>query len=240
MITIKKTGIVTGALGLLLSTLAIAADSNPGLAKDTWLKALKDVAGPAICKSFTENDSLKKQLMAANINYDKCLTLIPASYDKCQAKLYDSIPATVDESNAQKWGNSIGECIGGDFAVKYLVGSTPSTTTTTTTTSSSTTSGADTTSSEPIAKDAWLGKLKIALPGMICNGFLQDESLKKQMATMKIDYDKCVTLLPASIDKCSTELYSNIPATLDNKAVETWGNNLGECIGKDFATKHLI
>jgi hypothetical protein len=107
---------------LLLSTLSMAAD----MSKDEWLKKLKDVAPATICKSFTQNDSFNKAMQAVNINYDKCLTLIPASYDKCQVKYYAQIPSMLTQADAEKWGGSIGECIGSDFALNHL---TPSTST---------------------------------------------------------------------------------------------------------------
>ena len=226
-----NTVISTG--GLLLSAVAIA-DSPSTMAKDDFLGMLKSRVAVSICKSFTENDTVNKQLMAVSINYDKCVTLIPASYDKCQSQLYSSIPATIDQSSAEKWGNSIGECIGADFAVKYLVAAPPTTTTTPTTPPP-----ADA-STSTITKDAWLSSLKAVVPGLLCQGFLQDESIGKQMAKLNLSLEKCTSLIPASFDKCQTELYSSIPATLDDKSAATWGNSLGECIGKDFAIKYLI
>jgi hypothetical protein len=219
---------VIGTGSLFLSAFAIA-DSPSSMTKDDFLGQLKNNVATSICKSFTENDTVNKQLIAVNINYDKCVSLIPASYDKCQSQLYGSIPATIDKDSAEKWGNSIGECIGADFAGKYLVAA-PAASTTPGTTSSAAT----------ITKDAWLGSLKVAVPNLLCQGFLQDASIGKQMATRQLTMEKCVSLIPASFDKCQAQLYSSIPATLDDKSAATWGNSLGECIGKDFAIKYLI
>jgi hypothetical protein len=229
-------GKIVGASCLLFSTLA-AADTTSTMSKEEWLGKIKEMVAPTICKSFVGDAAVNKQLTAANINYDKCVTLIPASYDKCQAKYFAEIPATIDSKSAEKWGNSLGECVGSDFAVKYFVDATPG----------AKKDKADVAaSSEPadspgsISKDVWLGKLKMVVPDLICKGFLKDESLGKQLATLKIDYNKCVTLIPPSVEKCQTELYASIPANIDDKNAETWGSSIGECIGKDFALKYLL
>ncbi|KTD39108.1 hypothetical protein Lnau_0307 [Legionella nautarum] len=109
--------IMTGIGFLFFSTIALA-DGTP---KDTWLRGLKDLAPEIICKSFMQDADLSKKLKAANINYDKCLTLIPANFDKCQAKYYAKIPDSIDKADADKWGNNIGMCIGGEFTVDYLL-----------------------------------------------------------------------------------------------------------------------
>jgi hypothetical protein len=232
-------GAMIGAGCLLFST-AVLADTATGMPKDKWLANLKDVVAPIICKSFTGSQEVNKQLVAANINYDKCVTLIPAIYDKCQAQYMAEIPATLDSKSGEKWGNSLGQCIGADFATQYFISTPPAKSTT----DANSTSDASTTSTSStgvsMSKDVWLGKLKIAVPDLICKGFLKDASLSKQLATLKIDYDKCLTLIPPSIEKCQTELYSSIPATIDDKSAETWGSSIGECIGKDFAVKYLL
>lgn len=106
---------------LLLPTLAIAAATptatTTDMAKDEWLRQLKVVAPTMICKSFIENEGVNKQMIAANINYDKCVTLIPMSFDKCEKQYYAKLPAIINSVNAGKWGTRIGECIGTDFAI---------------------------------------------------------------------------------------------------------------------------
>ncbi|ARG97003.1 hypothetical protein [Legionella micdadei] len=92
-----------------------------GLSKDDWINSLKDLAPAAVCKSFVQDNDLSKRLKEANISYDKCLTLIPTSFDKCQAKYYSQIPDKITKKEAEKWGNNIGMCIGGDFTVNYLL-----------------------------------------------------------------------------------------------------------------------
>ena len=47
-------------------------------------------------------------------------------------------------------------------------------------------------------------------------------------------------MIPDSEKKCQEQIYTNIPATINSEAAGKWGKALGECIGKDFAEKHLI
>lgn len=241
---------IIGASTLLLSSFAYADTSNE-MPKDEWLGKLKNVAPATICKSFTDSDEVNKQLVAAKIDYNKCLTLIPSLYDKCQTKFYSEIPATLNKENAEKWGGNIGECIGTDFAVNYFInnGTTPPPDTSTgkpsasADTNSTTATDGSTTDSQnktEMSKDEWLGRLKAAAPELICKEFLKDEALSKQLSKLNIDYDKCLSLMPASIDKCATELSSSIPDVINKDSGEKWGNTLGECIGKDFAIKHLL
>ena len=223
-----------GAGSLFFSTICMAETSD--ISKDEWLDKLKELVPAMICKSFTENEGANKQLLANNIDYDKCVKLIPTSFDKCQKQYYAEIPATISNESAEKWGSSIGQCIGSDFAATNLSSSGSSTSTT----STSSTSSPSSSTSEPLTKDAWLSSIKLAVPPLICKGFLQDEGLGKQLKKQNIDYDKCVSLIPASIDKCQTELYSSMPATINQVDADKWGNTLGECIGKDFAVKYLL
>lgn len=93
---------------------------------------------------------------------------------------------------------------------------------------------------DTMSRSEWFGKLKSTVPELICRGFLKDKSLSEQMKKKSIDYNKCMAVLPESFDKCQKEIESQVPETIDAKGSETWGNKLGECIGKDFAVKHLI
>lgn len=113
-----KVIIGSGFLYLSLSATTAFAD---GTSKDDWIRSLREFAPAAVCKSFQQDSDLNKKLAAAHISYDKCLTLIPASFDKCQAKYYSQIPATITSKDADKWGNNIGLCIGGDFTVNNLI-----------------------------------------------------------------------------------------------------------------------
>lgn len=105
-------------LASLVST-SLYADTTT-IAKDDWLKKLQEVGPSLICKSFTDNKGVNQQLVAANITYEKCLTLIPPSFDKCQKQYYSDIPATLDETSTSKWGSTLGQCIGTDFAITYF------------------------------------------------------------------------------------------------------------------------
>lgn len=221
--------LLVGVGSIMFSSLSMAADSPSDMTKDQWLKSLRSVVPAMICKSYLANENASKQLTAANINYDKCVTLIPDNFDKCQTKYYNDIPATVNNETAEKWGSTIGECIGMDFAANHLTANA---------TSPSQPEAAS--SSDSMSKDIWFSKLKAAVPDAICKGFLADSSLGPQLKQKNIDYNKCLTLIPASVDKCQNALYSSIPATIDSSNADHWGNAVGECIGKDFAVNYLI
>ncbi|MFY7698228.1 MAG: hypothetical protein ACOVQX_05395 [Legionella sp.] len=99
-------------------TAAPANDSE--ISKDEWLEKIKGVIAEPICKSFTEDATILARMKEQKISVEKCASLIPAISDKCQKKYYDSLPAKMNQESASKWGRTIGECIGGDFAVTYL------------------------------------------------------------------------------------------------------------------------
>jgi hypothetical protein len=94
--------------------------------------------------------------------------------------------------------------------------------------------------SNEMAKDAWLNLMMPMLPDLICKGFMQDEELKKRFDELKLTFEQCVTLIPESSNKCKDDLYASIPDKVNSESAATWGKSLGECIGKDFAEKHLI
>ena len=109
------------------------------MSKDVWLQKIKMVVPEPICKGFMDDASIAARLKEQNISMEKCVGLIPAIADKCQKKYYDSLPAMINQESASKWGRTIGECIGGDFAMSYLYPSANTTTTTTTNTNTTTT-----------------------------------------------------------------------------------------------------
>ncbi|KGP63920.1 hypothetical protein EP47_07245 [Legionella norrlandica] len=98
----------------------------------------------------------------------------------------------------------------------------------------------ETSSPNEMSKDNWLNSMTPLLPDLICKGFIQDADLKKRFDEIKMTYEQCVTLIPESTKKCQDELYASMPDTINNETASKWGRALGECIGKDFAEKHLI
>ncbi|AOW52070.1 TPA: hypothetical protein JBB06_01260 [Legionella pneumophila subsp. pneumophila] len=98
----------------------------------------------------------------------------------------------------------------------------------------------DTANPNEMTKDAWLNSMTPLLPDLICKGFIQDPDLKKRFDEIKMTYEQCVTLIPESTKKCQDELYPSMPDKINSETAGTWGRSLGECIGKDFAEKHLI
>ena len=120
-------------IGLLLSStlsLAKASDNAAEMPKDMWLELVKKAVSEPVCKSFIEDESIAAQMTARNISYESCVLLVPGVAENCEKKYYNSLPNTINDNNAEKWGQVIGECIGNDFSVNYL-SSDPSTTDTT-------------------------------------------------------------------------------------------------------------
>jgi hypothetical protein len=217
------------SLGIILLPFQVLASSSANeLTKDDWLGKLKQIAPTVICKGFFDEASLKKRMDELKMDNEKCLSLIPASFDKCQTQYYSSLPDTINQQTASKWGHTIGECIGTDFATKHLVS----------TEQPATSSAKD--SSADIPKDKWLSQLRDLAPTMICNGFFEDASIKKKLEDRGLDKAKCVSLIPISFDKCQTEYYSTLPNMLSPENTNSWGHKLGECIGTDFAKKYFV
>lgn len=99
---------------------------------------------------------------------------------------------------------------------------------------------AETGSPTEMPKDSWLSSMTPLLPDLICKGFMQDADLKKRFDEIKMTYEQCVSLIPESTNKCQNELYAAMPEKINSESAATWGRKLGECIGKDFAEKHLV
>ena len=91
-----------------------------------------------------------------------------------------------------------------------------------------------------MAKEVWLEQLKVALPSLICKSFIDEPVLKKRFDELSMTYEQCTGLIPASADKCINDLKPTIPEKIDVNNASTWGKSIGECIGKDFAEKHLV
>lgn len=215
-------------LGLSCTVAAFATETDLNtMSKDEWFGKLNETVPVLICKNFTSNTEVNKQLEKQEINYDKCITLIPASIDKCKGQYYATMPNTLDKDSAPIWGKTLGQCIGTDFAQTYLM-------------PKSAESSNSMTDSKTMSKDEWLSKLKAAVPDLICKGFLEDKELNARLTKLKIDFSQCTTLIPASVDTCQTEYYASIPKVIDEETAGKWGHTIGECIGKDFAMKHLL
>lgn len=91
------------------------------MAKDKWLSAISPLLPELICKGFMQDSELKKRFEEIKMTYEQCLSAIPESMNKCQAELYSKIPANLNSESAGVWGKALGECIGKDFALKYLI-----------------------------------------------------------------------------------------------------------------------
>ncbi|MCW8399590.1 hypothetical protein OQJ26_12385 [Legionella sp. PATHC038] len=100
---------------------AASSDSSMEISKDSWLKSVTPLLPDLICKGFENDPQLKKRLDDIKMTYEKCIAAIPDSVSKCQQQLYGSIPDKINNDSAGIWGKSLGECIGKDFAIKYLI-----------------------------------------------------------------------------------------------------------------------
>ena len=92
-----------------------------GINKDSWLKSVTPILPSLICKGFANDPELKIRFDEIQMTYEQCITVIPDSVSKCQRELYSEIPDKINNDNAAVWGKSLGECIGKDFAIKYLI-----------------------------------------------------------------------------------------------------------------------
>ncbi len=96
-------------------------NNSSNMTKTQWLNTIVPMLPSLICKGFMGDNDLKQRLIKINMNYDQCVAAIPASVSHCQSQLSASIPDTIDNQAASIWGKSLGECIGKDFAMKYLL-----------------------------------------------------------------------------------------------------------------------
>ena len=81
----KNLTTIIGMGSILFSTITMAAN-NKSLSKDEWLTVFKQLAPSKMCQNLVDDSEANQLLIKASINYDKCVTLIPASIDKCQAR----------------------------------------------------------------------------------------------------------------------------------------------------------
>ena len=91
-----------------------------------------------------------------------------------------------------------------------------------------------------MTKEAWLKAMTPMLPDLICKGFMSDADLKKRFDELKMTYEQCVGYIPESSKKCQDQIYASIPEKINGESAGVWGKTLGECIGRDFAEKHLV
>lgn len=102
------------------------------------------------------------------------------------------------------------------------------------------TNNATDTEPKTVSKDVWFSSMAPMLPEIVCKGFSEDTAIKKRFEELKMTYEDCLKVIPDSANKCKNELSPAMPADLDQAASENWGKKYGECIGQDFAIKHLF
>lgn len=99
-----------------------SSNETKTITKDQWLSDLKGSAPELICKGFLDDAYLKVKFQEKSIDMKQCIVLLPDSFDRCKAELYSQLPATLTSDDTSKWGYKIGECIGGDFVKKHILG----------------------------------------------------------------------------------------------------------------------
>lgn len=107
---------------MVLCSLTAWSDNKavPEMSKDSWLKQVKSVVSEPICKGFMKDESIARRFKALNMSFEDCVAKIPPLAEQCQQKYYKAIPEHINQTNASKWGRTIGECIGTEFARQYL------------------------------------------------------------------------------------------------------------------------
>ncbi|MGC1182454.1 hypothetical protein [Legionella sp.] len=97
------------------------SSSSSDITKTKWLNSIVPILPTLICKGFMSDPDLKQRLETIKMNYDQCVSVLPESVSKCQNQLYANIPEKINATDAATWGKNFGECIGKDFAMKYLL-----------------------------------------------------------------------------------------------------------------------
>lgn len=223
---------IVGISAILFSTLAFATTT---ISKDQWLTAFKALAPSKMCRNLVNDPDTNNLLQKANISYDKCVTLIPASFEKCQKKYDSKLPEKIDKKNASIWGTKIGNCIGVDFFTNNLAGvskSSPSL-------SATKTDKTPTKKGDEMTKEDWLDALTLVAPKLICDKLVSDKSLQKKLTQNGVTSEKCLSAIPDIIAACEKKLSSHIPSSLDKKNQNKWNQIIGKCIGKSFADQYL-
>lgn len=131
MAGIKKTTIILGLGVVLLPLTALSTEQlknnddqssqKSKIAKNEWLTQVKKIVPEPICKGFIEDPQIKDRFEKVNMTYEGCLKEIPALTQVCINKYQNQIPNEINRQTAAKWGHQIGQCIGNNFANKYLI-----------------------------------------------------------------------------------------------------------------------
>ena len=207
------------ALGLFVSAAVHAAPDNT-ITRDAWLEKIKSSAPDALCHGFVDDKGLNTKMTTAKIDFNKCVKLVPAIFDKCQESYYSVIPAVLKNESIAQWGSVLGQCVGSSFATTYF-------------------DKAPGIRSDEMTKEVWLSKFAQAAPALMCAELFKSKSILEKLNAHHITYDKCLQLLPESISKCQTQLMPTIPATLNDSDRQKWGDSMGKCIGAEFRNQHL-
>ena len=137
MIIMSKTLLIASTMALsfaFMPSVSLAEDAAPAatttetnkskqleISKDDWLNQMKPILPSLICKGFVQDASLKKRFDELKMTEEQCQSYIPDITKKCTDQYYAQIPQTINNESAATWGRTIGECIGKEYAEKYLI-----------------------------------------------------------------------------------------------------------------------
>lgn len=91
------------------------------LSKEDWFKYITPLLPDLICKGFENDVQLKKRFNEIKMSYKQCMEVLPKSISICQQELYAGIPDQMSDKTVDSTAKSLAECIGKDFALKYLI-----------------------------------------------------------------------------------------------------------------------
>lgn len=181
------------------------------ISKVQWQDKLQTQAPAILCKNLTTNLGTNKLLTTNNIDYTKCLTLITPSLNQCATKFSASAPTQMKLSSGIDLSNQIGACTVHSFLKSY----------------------------GGISKKDWLASIKARAPEALCQKLITHASSHNMLTAKKIDYQRCVILLPASLDQCIANYSTTLPAQITASNESEWGKTMGQCTLKDFYSRYM-
>lgn len=119
------TKLLIGLIAVLVLAYFIIGIFFSGIPKDIWAKEFKLKTPTAMCYVYTHDSSTNSILLANNISYEKCISLISPSVNKCTDLYLSSIPSKINPLSGGRWGSIIGKCAGDDFYNRYIAQTSP-------------------------------------------------------------------------------------------------------------------
>lgn len=90
-------------------------------------------------------------------------------------------------------------------------------------------------------KEAWLKELKGLFPIPICASAMEHEAIVATLNEQHIDLKKCInSVIPKLFNRCKKKYYDDLPQIITQESAKKWGEQMGQCIGLDFAMDYLF